>query len=147
VPSLSVALRMLLLVRTTAAMYSIISDCDEGELASFVRMFAADTEDSVFNFYEPLHYFQHNEGFQTWELSPQFAIRSWSYVLLHWPLAHLVPKILHLGKVSQVRHSIYWKAFLPLGVEATILRLENLPWFHLFLVRVKVLPRSGRDCQ
>lgn len=31
IPSLSLALRLLLLVRTAAAMYSIISDCDEGE--------------------------------------------------------------------------------------------------------------------
>lgn len=32
VPSLSVAIRMLALIRTAGAMYSIISDCDEGEL-------------------------------------------------------------------------------------------------------------------
>ena len=32
VPSLSVALRMLLLIRTAGAMYSIIADCDEGRL-------------------------------------------------------------------------------------------------------------------
>ncbi|WVQ93059.1 hypothetical protein IAU59_000123 [Kwoniella sp. CBS 9459] len=81
VPSLSMAFRILLLVRTVAAMYAIISDCDE-----------------VFNFYEPLHYFSYNSGFQTWELSPQFAIRSWAYVLLHWPLAHIVPLIMRLGK-------------------------------------------------
>lgn len=31
-PSLSVALRMLLLVRTAGAMYSLIADCDEGQL-------------------------------------------------------------------------------------------------------------------
>lgn len=59
-----------------------------------------DTDIAVFNFFEPLHYFQHNEGFQTWELSPQFAIRSWSYVLLHWPLAGAIPRLLSLGKVS-----------------------------------------------
>jgi alpha-1,2-mannosyltransferase len=57
---------------------------------------------AVFNFFEPLHYFMHNEGFQTWELSPQFAIRSWSYVLLHWPFAAAIPKLLSLGKVSYV---------------------------------------------
>lgn len=61
---------------------------------------------TVFNFFEPLHYFQYNSGFQTWELSPQFAIRSWAYVLLHWPLAHLGPMILKLGKVSR-RASFY----------------------------------------
>ncbi|WRT69234.1 uncharacterized protein IL334_006218 [Kwoniella shivajii] len=81
IPNLSYAFRLLLLVRTVAAMYAVISDCDE-----------------VFNFYEPLHYFQYNTGFQTWELSPQFAIRSWAYVLLHWPLAHIGPKVLSLGK-------------------------------------------------
>ncbi|WVQ74450.1 hypothetical protein IAR50_004051 [Cryptococcus sp. DSM 104548] len=81
VPSLSLAVRLLLLIRTASAMYNIIGDCDE-----------------VFNFFEPLHYFQYNHGFQTWELSPEFAVRSWAYVLLHWPLAHLGPLILRLGK-------------------------------------------------
>ncbi|WWD21173.1 hypothetical protein CI109_105657 [Kwoniella shandongensis] len=81
VPSLSLAFRILLLIRTVGAMYSIISDCDE-----------------VFNFYEPLHYFSYNSGFQTWELSPQFAIRSWAYVLAHWPLAHIGPRLLRLDK-------------------------------------------------
>jgi hypothetical protein len=55
---------------------------------------------AVFNFYEPLHYFQNNSGFQTWELSPQFAVRSWAYVLLHWPFAHIGPQVLHLSKVN-----------------------------------------------
>jgi hypothetical protein len=55
---------------------------------------------AVFNFYEPLHYFQNNSGFQTWELSPQFAVRSWAYVLLHWPFAHIGPQVLNLSKVS-----------------------------------------------
>ncbi|KAK4689384.1 hypothetical protein P7C73_g729, partial [Tremellales sp. Uapishka_1] len=81
VPSLSLAIRLLLLMRTTGAMYAIIADCDE-----------------VFNFWEPLHYFTYNSGFQTWELSPQFAIRSWAYVILHWPLAHIGPKLIGMGK-------------------------------------------------
>ena len=38
VPSLSVALRMLLLIRTAGAMYSIIADCDEGTSLSSVRV-------------------------------------------------------------------------------------------------------------
>lgn len=53
----------------------------------------------MFNFYEPLHYFQHNGGFQTWELSPEFGIRSWAYVLLHWPMANLVPRLMRFTKV------------------------------------------------
>lgn len=70
----------------------------------------------VFNFYEPLHYFQYNHGFQTWELSPQFAVRSWAYILLHWPLAHLGPLILGVGKVNLFPipyfESCFWKNWL-----------------------------------
>ncbi|KAF7436487.1 mannosyltransferase [Pleurotus ostreatus] len=65
-PSFSMAVRILLLVRFSAAMYSNISDCDE-----------------VFNFWEPLHFLDRGHGFQTWEVSPEFSIRSWAYVLLH----------------------------------------------------------------
>ncbi|KAG6337066.1 hypothetical protein ID866_2019 [Astraeus odoratus] len=43
----------------------------------------------VFNFWEPLHFLEHGYGFQTWEVTPTFAIRSWAYVLLHLPLARL----------------------------------------------------------
>ncbi|KIJ53458.1 glycosyltransferase family 22 protein [Sphaerobolus stellatus SS14] len=65
-PSLSLAFRLLVLVRVSAAMYSNIQDCDE-----------------VFNFWEPLHYLDRNVGFQTWEVSPQYAIRSWAYIIFH----------------------------------------------------------------
>ncbi|KAF2724268.1 glycosyltransferase family 22 protein [Polychaeton citri CBS 116435] len=49
-----------------AALYHPIQDCDE-----------------VFNFWEPTHYLSHGHGFQTWEYSPEFAIRSWAYAGLH----------------------------------------------------------------
>ncbi|KAF9486554.1 glycosyltransferase family 22 protein, partial [Pholiota conissans] len=67
VPSFSLAVRILLLIRTAGAMYSNISDCDE-----------------VYNFWEPLHFLDHGHGFQTWELSPNYALRSWAYILLHF---------------------------------------------------------------
>ncbi|KAJ7459090.1 glycosyltransferase family 22 protein [Mycena galericulata] len=65
-PSFSLAVRILLLIRFTGAMYSNIDDCDE-----------------VFNFWEPLHFLDHGYGFQTWEVSPEYAIRSWAYIVLH----------------------------------------------------------------
>ncbi|KAJ3750781.1 glycosyltransferase family 22 protein [Lentinula detonsa] len=65
-PSFAFALRMILIVRISGAMYSNIDDCDE-----------------VYNFWEPLHFFDRGYGFQTWETSPQYAIRSWAYILLH----------------------------------------------------------------
>ncbi|KAK1233678.1 mannosyltransferase [Marasmius sp. AFHP31] len=66
-PSFSLAFRILILVRVTGAMYSNIDDCDE-----------------VYNFWEPLHLLDQGHGFQTWEVSPQYAIRSWAYILLHY---------------------------------------------------------------
>jgi alpha-1,2-mannosyltransferase len=37
----------------------------------------------VFNFWEPLHYLHRGYGFQTWETSPVYAIRSYAYIVLH----------------------------------------------------------------
>lgn len=49
-----------------AALYAPIQDCDE-----------------TFNYWEPTHYLSHGYGLQTWEYSPEYAIRSWTYVTLH----------------------------------------------------------------
>jgi alpha-1,2-mannosyltransferase len=43
----------------------------------------------------------HNVGFQTWEQSPEYGVRSWFYVLLHAPLAYAGPWLLSLGKRQQ----------------------------------------------
>ena len=49
-----------------ASAYSPILDCDE-----------------VFNYWEPTHFIIHGYGLQTWEYSPEYAIRSWLYALIH----------------------------------------------------------------
>jgi alpha-1,2-mannosyltransferase len=49
-----------------AAVFSPVQDCDE-----------------VFNYWEPTHYLNHGHGLQTWEYSPQYAIRSWAYTGMH----------------------------------------------------------------
>jgi alpha-1,2-mannosyltransferase len=61
-----VAFYVFLVSHLIAALYSPIQDCDE-----------------VFNFWEPTHYLNHHYGFQTWEYSPVYAIRSWAYTGLH----------------------------------------------------------------
>ena len=61
-----VAFYIFLLANVLAAAYAPIQDCDE-----------------VFNYWEPTHYLTHGYGLQTWEYSPEFAIRSWAYVTLH----------------------------------------------------------------
>ena len=57
---------LFLSVNLLASAYSPIQDCDE-----------------VFNYWEPTHYIAHGFGLQTWEYSPEYAIRSWLYAVLH----------------------------------------------------------------
>lgn len=65
-PGLRTAVKLLLSARLCSVVWSFISDCDE-----------------TFNYWEPLHYILHKSGFQTWEYSPVYAIRSYAYILLH----------------------------------------------------------------
>jgi hypothetical protein len=65
-PSFKNAFRIIFAVRCAAGLYSIITDCDE-----------------VFNYWEPTHWLQYGFGLQTWEYSPEFTIRSWSYISVH----------------------------------------------------------------
>ncbi|KAK5115724.1 hypothetical protein LTR62_000813 [Meristemomyces frigidus] len=60
------AFGVLFVSHSIAALYSPIQDCDE-----------------VFNYWEPTHYLTHGHGFQTWEYSPDYAIRSWAYASFH----------------------------------------------------------------
>ncbi|KAK6957340.1 hypothetical protein Daesc_000124 [Daldinia eschscholtzii] len=60
------ALYIFLIVNIISALFAPIQDCDE-----------------TFNYWEPTHYLSHGYGLQTWEYSPEYAIRSWSYVGLH----------------------------------------------------------------
>ncbi|KAL9129329.1 MAG: hypothetical protein Q9217_002200 [Psora testacea] len=57
---------IVLAVNCSAAIFAPIQDCDE-----------------VFNYWEPTHYLNHGYGLQTWEYSPEYAIRSWLYIVVH----------------------------------------------------------------
>ncbi|KAL5392767.1 hypothetical protein DPSP01_000467 [Paraphaeosphaeria sporulosa] len=61
-----VAFSIFFAANVIAAVFSPIQDCDE-----------------VFNYWEPTHYLNHGHGLQTWEYSPQYAIRSWAYTGMH----------------------------------------------------------------
>uniref|UniRef100_A0ABI7YBG3 Mannosyltransferase n=1 Tax=Felis catus TaxID=9685 RepID=A0ABI7YBG3_FELCA len=81
-PEGSTAFKCLLSARLCAALLSNISDCDE-----------------TFNYWEPTHYLIYGKGFQTWEYSPVYAIRSYAYLLLHaWPAAFHA-RILQTNKI------------------------------------------------
>ncbi|KAK8936030.1 Dol-P-Man:Man(6)GlcNAc(2)-PP-Dol alpha-1,2-mannosyltransferase [Platanthera zijinensis] len=58
------------LLRHMSASSNIIHDCDE-----------------VFNYWEPLHYLLYKSGFQTWEYSSEFGLRSYLYILFHMIVA------------------------------------------------------------
>ena len=66
-------------------MYSNIDDCDEGRSSlSFIGDLLFNRVLVVYNFWEPPHFLEQGYGFQTWEFSPKFALRSWAYILLHY---------------------------------------------------------------
>ncbi|XP_044750721.1 alpha-1,2-mannosyltransferase ALG9 [Coccinella septempunctata] len=65
-PAGDTAFKAILSARFCAAIWSHITDCDE-----------------TFNYWEPMHFLIFGKGLQTWEYSPQFALRSYTYILFH----------------------------------------------------------------
>ncbi|KAI9144181.1 Alg9-like mannosyltransferase family-domain-containing protein [Paraphysoderma sedebokerense] len=83
-PSFSLAIKFILIARILSTVLTPISDCDE-----------------VYNYYEPLHYLVFGKGFQTWEYSPAFSIRSWSYIVLHGLIATAGKFVLWLNGIAE----------------------------------------------
>jgi alpha-1,2-mannosyltransferase len=67
-----------------SAVFSPIQDCDE-----------------TFNYWEPTHYLSHGYGLQTWEYSPDYAIRSWLYIAIHALGANVRRLLPHSSKVAE----------------------------------------------
>ncbi|XP_011206987.1 alpha-1,2-mannosyltransferase ALG9 isoform X1 [Bactrocera dorsalis] len=65
IPSVETAFKTLISARLCSAIWAYIADCDE-----------------TFNYWEPLHYIINGHGLQTWEYSPEFALRSYTYLLV-----------------------------------------------------------------
>ncbi|CAA6665615.1 unnamed protein product [Spirodela intermedia] len=72
-------------LRYMSATSNIIHDCDE-----------------VFNYWEPLHYLLYKSGFQTWEYSSAFALRSYLYIFFHALVAEPVSWLFSDEKVQTV---------------------------------------------
>ena len=68
---------IILAVRSLSSYYNQVWDCDE-----------------TYNYWEPLHFLLFGNGFQTWEYSPKYALRSYLYIYLHalpiWPFVSFV---------------------------------------------------------
>ncbi|CAD7092870.1 unnamed protein product [Hermetia illucens] len=76
VPGVDTAFKAFLSARFCSAIWAYITDCDE-----------------TFNYWEPLHYMIYGHGLQTWEYSPQFALRSYTYLMVHAVPAWVYNKI------------------------------------------------------
>uniref|UniRef100_A0AC34FDQ6 Mannosyltransferase n=1 Tax=Panagrolaimus sp. ES5 TaxID=591445 RepID=A0AC34FDQ6_9BILA len=79
----SFLLKMLASIRIASAFYSVINDCDE-----------------IYNYWEPLHLLLFGRGFQTWEYSPEYSIRSWLYIIFHYIPAYFLSFITADSKVA-----------------------------------------------
>ncbi|TIC43277.1 hypothetical protein E3Q08_02357 [Wallemia mellicola] len=44
----------------------------------------------TYNYWESMHYLTHHNGFQTWEYSPVYSIRSWFYIIINSPIAFML---------------------------------------------------------
>ncbi|CAH0387165.1 unnamed protein product [Bemisia tabaci] len=62
-PSTGTVFKILLSARFCAAIWSIISDCDE-----------------TFNYWEPSHFLIFGSGFKTWEYDVKYSLRSYSFI-------------------------------------------------------------------
>ncbi|XP_023236318.1 alpha-1,2-mannosyltransferase ALG9-like isoform X3 [Centruroides sculpturatus] len=69
---------VLLFARLCSVLWNNISDCDE-----------------TFNYWEPTHYMLYGHGFQTWEYSPAYAIRSYAYIWIHALPGYILSQFLH----------------------------------------------------
>ncbi|KAL2129328.1 hypothetical protein VTI74DRAFT_7937 [Chaetomium olivicolor] len=78
-----------------AALFSPIQDCDE-----------------TFNYWEPTHYLSHGYGLQTWEYSPDYAIRSWLYIAVHALGVNIRRLLPHSSKVAEFYFLRYILAFV-----------------------------------
>uniref|UniRef100_A0A915E6S3 Mannosyltransferase n=1 Tax=Ditylenchus dipsaci TaxID=166011 RepID=A0A915E6S3_9BILA len=81
--SLMDELKIIVLNTSDCLFWAIITDCDE-----------------VYNYWEPLHLLLFGRGFQTWEYSPAYAIRSWLYINLHNFPAQLMFPLLASSKAA-----------------------------------------------
>jgi len=91
---------------------------------------------SVFNFWEPLHYLDKGYGFQTWEVSPQYAIRSWAYIIIHLLPARLAAFLIGTDKVNVYHLLVFLKIMYP---------SQRIPFFavRIFLALISTLTEAA----
>lgn len=79
-----------LAVRVYCGLFMIISDCDE-----------------TFNYWEPLNLVFRGFGKQTWEYSPEYAIRSYAYLIPYYVITFPLRDFVHLTQM-QLAPEVYF---------------------------------------
>ncbi|KAH7031573.1 Alg9-like mannosyltransferase [Microdochium trichocladiopsis] len=108
-----------------SALFAPIQDCDE-----------------TFNYWEPTHYISHGYGLQTWEYSPEFSIRSWTYVLFHAIIGNFRRLLPHSTKVGEFYFVRYVLAFICAICQVWFFRVISFtlnPRIGLFFLLATVL--------
>nr|CAB3221238.1 alpha-1,2-mannosyltransferase ALG9-like [Phallusia mammillata] len=100
-PESNTAFRLLMSANLCSALLNNITDCDE-----------------TYNYWEPLHHLITDEGFQTWEYSPTYAIRSWGYIYLHYMLTWI-----HMGFLNNKLLTFYFIRMI-LGLTCTLCEVQ-----------------------
>ncbi|KAI0387377.1 glycosyltransferase family 22 protein [Hypomontagnella monticulosa] len=108
-----------------SALFAPIQDCDE-----------------TFNYWEPTHYLSHGYGLQTWEYSPEYAIRSWSYVGLHAIVGNIRRLLPQSTKVAEFYFVRYVLAFICSLCQVLLFRVISFtlnPRIGLFFLMATVM--------
>ncbi|KAI2623055.1 glycosyltransferase family 22 protein [Hypomontagnella submonticulosa] len=108
-----------------AALFAPIQDCDE-----------------TFNYWEPTHYLSHGYGLQTWEYSPEYAIRSWFYVGLHaivGNIRRLLPQSTKLAEFYFVRYVLAFVCSLCQVLFFRVISFTLNPRIGLFFLMATVM--------
>lgn len=92
-PSTITIFSLLLSLRLSASLFSLISDCDE-----------------TFNYWEALHLILfgsqtdsrggRTRSFETWEYDPEYAIRSWAYIFVHASVGWVIKMMARGNKLA-----------------------------------------------
>lgn len=107
-PTTYTAFKALLSSRLCAAVWNNISDCDE-----------------TFNYWEPAHFLMYKSGFQTWEYSPTYALRSYTYILFHTIPGSLYSYVFQPNKILVFYFIRCLLSFFCAGCEAYLYKAVN----------------------
>lgn len=114
--------------RLISALFNNINDCDE-----------------TFNYWEPAHFLLYGNGFQTWEYSPEYAIRSYFYIWLY-VIPASVATFLGLDKMSAFYLTRFILAFFSALVETFFYRFVcQFDSTTTYKVYIQIVTVSSRE--